>query len=71
LPTRLIDVCLSAPTAVLYALRELEELGYDIADLVQTDINDKQILELRNISFLYRCIDLPVSDNTITRKYAD
>jgi hypothetical protein len=71
LASQLIEICLFSPTAVIRALEELEFLGYDLKALVDSEMNEKQLLELSNTSMLCRCIDLPIADNTPAIKSAD
>jgi hypothetical protein len=71
LATQLIDLLLSTPTGVLRVLKELEELGYDFTTLVGRNLDQKELIQLLNMTTLCRYNDMPIIDTAENKKYAD
>ncbi len=47
------------------AFRDLETLGYDVDALMRRDMNDSQIVELRDKAFHYRGMEIPKMDELV------
>jgi hypothetical protein len=45
------------------AFQDLKSLGYDIEALERRNMNDEQVLELRDKAFRYRGIEIPATKN--------
>ncbi|MFY3740861.1 MAG: hypothetical protein HMLIMOIP_001306 [Candidatus Nitrosomirales archaeon] len=50
---------LSSSSMSQKAWRDLESLGYDINALMQMNMNEQQVVELRNKAFRYRGLTIP------------
>ncbi|MGH9991483.1 MAG: hypothetical protein ACREAZ_02420 [Nitrososphaera sp.] len=47
------------------AFKDLETLGYDVDALMRRNMNDSQIVELRDKAFHYRGMEMPKMDDLV------